>query len=418
MKKSALLLNKLIDKINDKQLRKGFLKESSCILTTFEELSESRNILDVSQKIIYLSSKIGNFMFYPWRRAPLLYFPSKSSVFFNDPDGLLKLSDSQYEVFKSWERPTVALGTLPVMGTDGAETLCQDYLDDCSIVASLLSIYFLEKRASKNILLKNLYPQDSSGAAIVSPSGIYCVKLFVNGCERMVTVDDYLPTTKTKENSLFIRSQSNPGLLWPAILEKAYLKVMGGYNFLGSYSASDTFAMTSWIPEYIYLDAYFQESSTSSRDALWNKTYSNFRKGNVMVCVGTGPISSEEALNLGLISDHDYAILDLQEIQDPKSDTGKKRIALIKNPWLREQETRIVSPLQLPSNTVPPAFDGSFWVSFESICLRFGSLYLNWNPDLFPNVQKINFFWSISAINTFADTQVLGKTKQKFQLGI
>lgn len=408
MKKAALLFNEIIETLNDKVLRKKLIWESNKVLTAFEDLSKGKSLLEVSQKIDYISSKIGDFIFYPWREEPLLHCSNIPTESFEDPDGLLMLSELQHKVFKSWERPEIALGTSLVMGVKGAESLCQDYLDDCSIVASLLSIYFLERRSSKKILLKNLYPQNANGDPVISPSGIYCVKLFVNGCERMVTVDDRLPTTNTKKHSLFIQSQTNPGLLWPAIFEKAYLKVMGGYNFLGSYSASDTYAMTSWIPEYIYLDAYFQESSLSSRDALWKRIYQNFHNGNLMMCVGTGPLSADEASALGLIGDHDYAILDLKEIDNPKSDSGPKRIALVKNPWIRESEGQFTSPLQLPEGIAPPTLNGSFWLTFESLCSKFGSLYLNWNPNLFLNVQKLNFLWSISSINKFVNTQVLG----------
>lgn len=410
LKRAALLLHTLVDQEINKSFRKKLLNEVNIILACFDDISNDKSLLGFTQQIDYLSSQINNRMFYPWRGPPLIYAGTVHSIpKFEDPDGLLPLSDPQLKIFKSWERPNVALGPNFSMESQGAEDLCQDYLDDCSIVASLLSIHFLERRTSQNIIMKNLYPQDENGNPVISPTGSYCVKLYINGCERMVTVDDRLPTTHTTKHSLFIQSQSNPGLLWPAIFEKAYLKVMGGYDFLGSYSASDTFAMTSWIPEYIYLDAYFQDSPTSSREALWNKIYKNFHEGNLMACIGTGSISKQEASALGLISDHDYAILDLREIGLNSSDSDKKRIALIKNPWIHEQETRVMSPLQLPPSEAPEAPNGGFWISFESVCLRFGALYLNWNPRLFPHTQKLNFLWSKASISMFTNTQVLGK---------
>lgn len=348
-------------------------------------------------------------IFYPWRE-PLLISQQLSIIpatKFSDPDGPLSLSDFQFKIFKSWEVSTVALGCPPVMGVEGADDLCQDYLDDCSIVASLLSIHSLEKRTSRRILLKNLYPQDNNGDPIISITGEYCVKLFINGCERIVTVDDSLPVTNTTKHSLFVKSSTNKGLLWPAIFEKAYLKVMGGYNFLGSYSASDTYAFTSWIPEYVYLDAYFQDSPTASRVSLWNRIFNHFHKGNLMACLGTGSISAIEASALGLISDHDYAILDLREIVNSQTNTSQ-RIALIKNPWIHEKETRVTSPIQLPPEVAPSSPNGSFWITFESICLRFNSLYLNWNPELFPHSHKLNFLWSRASITSFSETQSLG----------
>lgn len=407
LKHAALKLGDQANKIKDKTLRRQLVQEVDVIFSSFNDLKASKPILDISQQLVYISSKIGDHFFYPWRGSPLLLSSATGGLQYEDPDGLLPLSDFQMQIFKSWEIPDGALDAPPVMGIEGADELCQDYLDDCSIVASLLSIHSLETRTNKKVMINNFYPQDPNGMPVLSKSGIYCVKLFINGCERMVSVDDRLPTTKDSKHNLFVRSLSNPGLLWPAIFEKAYLKTMGGYDFLGSYSASDTYALTSWIPEYIYLDGYFQDSPTSSRASLWNRIYKHFHDGNLMVCVGTGPISPKEASALGLISDHDYAILDLREIEETK-EAVSKRIALIKNPWVHDQENRITSPIRLDPKDSPEAPNGSFWVSFESLCLRFSSLYLNWNPDLFPNKQKLNFLWSIASISTFMDTQVMG----------
>jgi calpain-7 len=85
-----------------------------------------------------------------------------------------------------------------------------------------------------------------------SSNGKYIFRLHFNGCFRKVVVDDLLPTSRTAR-ALHVIDRRNPGLLWPALIEKAYLKVRGGYNFPGSNSGTDLWVITGWIPEQLFL---------------------------------------------------------------------------------------------------------------------------------------------------------------------
>lgn len=110
------------------------------------------------------------------------------------------------------------------------------------------------------IISNILYPfNHQSLEPITSPNGKYILRLHFNGCFRKVVIDDRLPSSST-DQSLHVVDRNHPRLLWPALIEKAYLKIRGGYDFPGSNSGTDLWVLTSWIPEQIFLQRYRSQS--------------------------------------------------------------------------------------------------------------------------------------------------------------
>jgi len=89
----------------------------------------------------------------------------------------------------------------------------------------------------------------------VSSNGKYVLRLNFNGTYRIVIIDDRLPTSRTSR-VIHVLDRRNPMLLWPALVEKAYLKIRGGYDFPGSNSGTDLWILTGWIPEQVFFKRF------------------------------------------------------------------------------------------------------------------------------------------------------------------
>lgn len=293
--------------------------------------------------------------------------------------------------------------------------LVQDITADCSVVASLCATTARSERGNTDIITRNIYPYDHSlKQPMISPNGKYVLQLHFNGCSRTVIIDDRLPTSRTSR-VLHVTDRNNPGLLWPALVEKAYLKVRGGYDFPGSNSGTDLWVLTGWIPEQIFL-----QSDDIARNALWRRTFGAFNYGDVLVTLGTGKLTPNEEEGLGLAGEHDYAVINMQEFEG-------QQLFLVKNPWsegtvwkghiyrssaMREDAKGIqdlcINDMPATSTVdTEPLAPGTFWMGLNDIFQSFESMYLNWNPGLFSHRESTHFKWNLAEFSSAEGSLVL-----------
>lgn len=249
-------------------------------------------------------------------------------------------------------------------------------------------------------LLRNFfYPWDHDrNIPVFSTNGKYVAKFNINGTFRRVEIDDTLPVSQT-ERIIHVFDRNNPAMIWPAILEKMYLKIFGGYDFEGSNSGTDIWIMFGWIPEQIF----FGNQDTSLTE-IWRRITAGWEQGNVAITLGTGKMSKAAERHIGLASEHSYAVVDLREEQG-------QPLLLVKNPWFDDPSWKNIRPSQSPprpgssGETVSSPRDllnadarlspGTFWMDLYNISQHFTSMYLNWDPRLFRYREDIHFAWEL-----------------------
>lgn len=145
----------------------------------------------------------------------------------------------------------------------------QGFVGDCSFLSSLASLADYECRRKSPVISRLIYPQiqteEADGKMKVKPlinpngtaaifnklvAGMYACKLHINGSMRKVLVDDFVPVRK--DGKLLSAKSAFHREMWVTILEKAFVKLMGGAYFMhGSNPATDLYHLTGWVPDTI-----------------------------------------------------------------------------------------------------------------------------------------------------------------------
>ncbi|KAK6536905.1 cysteine protease [Arthrobotrys megalospora] len=402
------------------------------------ELSKSEQIIRLS------SSKLAPHTFWPWegKACPKAsdFIPSQGEETFTDSTGPLALSVQQQKNFDRWYRPRELWNGTENMilereGEDLAADLSQDIISDCSVVASLCAAFTREQKGHGSLISCIIWPQ-RDGVPMVSPTGKYMVKLWLNGSYRKVIIDDFLPASLGDSKfSLHVASTEHPSFILPSLLEKAYLKAMGGYDFPGSNSGTDLYCFTGWIPEHLFLKGNPADLSLDLAEplTLWDRVYQTWQSGDVLMTLGTGVLEAWEGH--GLVGEHDYAIIGLQEVVSESGRVG--RWLLVKNPW--KTGGNWSGPLAIddsdddsdddadgedsksgsdedsesdedayPEDLAQSPSQSAVWIDLNSVFRHFDSIYLNWNPALWSHRYDWHFSWpQLSAVTKPSTTEHL-----------
>ena len=157
----------------------------------------------------------------------------------------------------------------------------------------------------------------------------------------------------------------------------------------------------------------FTASDDVAHNSLWRRTFRAFSYGDVLITLGTGKLTSNEEEGLGLAGEHDYAVINMKELQG-------QQLFLVKNPWsegtvwkghiycgnaMIENSQRFQDLCKFSMSTTStgdaePLPPGTFWMGLNDIFQSFESMYLNWNPCLFSHKEEVHFKWNLAGFSS------------------
>jgi calpain-15 len=150
-----------------------------------------------------------------------------------------------------------------------AKNIEQGQIGNCYFVAAVCAL------ATKSGLLEDLFLTKE-----VNEAGVYAMRFYLNGQERVVVVDDFLPIDPKFDNSwntlnpAFARSKER-GEFWMCLLEKAWAKLHGSYGAIVSGTSNLVFLhLTKKPTHYIHHRDEDQpgtvgEEKRLDREGLW-----------------------------------------------------------------------------------------------------------------------------------------------------
>ena len=148
-------------------------------------------------------------------------------------------------------------------------------------------------------------------------TGCFCVRFFRDNQEEYVIVDDHFPAIQENGRTewIFAKGGDLGDELWPMVLEKAYAKLFGAYEYIEAgkvqYALAD---MVEGFPQQIDLKA-----EAKNLEVFWSKLTKLFRQGALMGAGSPENPMGDLAINQqGIVQGHAYSILDLQDVDSNK----------------------------------------------------------------------------------------------------
>ena len=242
--------------------------------------------------------------------------------------------------------------------------------------------------------------------------GYYEIMFFIDGCFKIVIIDDYIPFFKENGGTIFSKSSEN--YYWVNLVEKAYSKICGGYtsmNVDNNKNSYDYFQVFTGFKfeKFTFYDEEKEKLIINKKDIknifniIEDNLKDNSKKFNIIITSSTPDENKGLYLEENYIPyKHSFSILDCKKIKI-NNDKNEMKLLLINNPWGRNVYNGGIGKYCLENlnndvmNLKPyiennlNSEDGTFWIDYESFVKNYISINICKIPC---NYNCINYFLS------------------------
>jgi hypothetical protein len=275
----------------------------------------------------------------------------------------------------------------------------------------------LIKIGERNALSEEVQVQDAT------------VRFFLEGRWRQVRVDLFFPChpesklkgRKIKEELAFAKSLR--GVMWPAIVEKAFAKWHGSYANIAAGFVRESFLALTGAPTV----AVYPDSAAFNSEDTWQKLLGWSRAQYPISCsTGYDPEQTRTYRQSGIVGTHAYSVLEVRELwgqQKGRQPTVKDvwggkvsssknnneqslRVLLIRNPWGRKRcdwngdlgEKSLAWTQALRQELGWGRGEGTFWMTYQDFFTYFTAI----------EVCMVERGWLHTSIDAFTRKSFLG----------
>jgi Calpain family cysteine protease len=169
----------------------------------------------------------------------------------------------------------------------------------------------IENQRIKNIFLQSTYPAE----------GIFALNMYVRGRPYTITIDDYLPTYNG--GLIFEDNSSGDKNVWAALLEKAFAKVVGNYEYVND----------GWQVESMrfFTGAPSAQVSISGSGATYAASVFNTIKSALSSGFNCG-CDTDGYANYNLVTSHAYHIIGAYQLTGSNGAVAHNLLH-VRNPW-------------------------------------------------------------------------------------